>query len=117
MLTAAPLQVGQKLLHGAAEAKESIASLAQGFSSWWSKLDPAAEGGSGGGGVASGGAAASAARTQDVQQAAQALGLEGGETVLESFACQLLQTYTCSSNFFTPVRQASPASACVLTCR
>lgn len=33
------------------------------------------------------------------------LGLEGGESVLESFACTLLQTYTATSNFFTPPRQ------------
>lgn len=106
--TARPLQVGQKLLHGAAEAKDSIASLAQGFSSWWSKLDPAAEG-SGGGGGGAGSSSGAVARPQDVQQAAQSLGLEAGETVLESFACQLLQTYTCSSNSLTPVRQASLA--------
>jgi hypothetical protein len=42
-----------------------------------------------------------------VQQAAEQLGLGGGETVLESFACQLLPTYTATNNFFTPLKQAS----------
>lgn len=37
--------------------------------------------------------------------AAEALGLEAGETVLESFGCVLWQTYTSTNNFFTPVRQ------------
>lgn len=37
--------------------------------------------------------------------AAEQLGLESGESVLESFACRLLQSYTSVSNFFTPVQQ------------
>lgn len=41
--------------------------------------------------------------------AAEQLGLEGGETVLESFACRLLQSYTSTCNFFTPVKQVSRA--------
>lgn len=103
------LQVGLQLLHGAAEAKESLSSLAHGLTSWWSTLDPGADQ------AAAAAPAPGGQRGQDVQQAAEALGLDGGETVLESFACQLLQTYTCSSNFFTPVRQASkpPPGRCL----
>lgn len=41
----------------------------------------------------------------DVAAAAEQLGLEGGESVLESFSCRLLQSYTSVSNFFTPVQQ------------
>lgn len=41
----------------------------------------------------------------DVAAAAEQLGLDAGETVLESFACRLLQSYTSVSNFFTPVQQ------------
>lgn len=37
--------------------------------------------------------------------AAEQLGLDSGESVLESFACRLLQSYTSVSNFFTPVQQ------------
>ncbi len=37
-------------MHASAEAKESLASLAQGLSSWWSKLDVTAGGGAGGSG-------------------------------------------------------------------
>ncbi|EFN56235.1 expressed protein [Chlorella variabilis] len=94
---AAVKEVGLQLLHGAAEAKESLSSLAHGLTSWWSTLDPGADQ------AAAAAPAPGGQRGQDVQQAAEALGLDGGETVLESFACQLLQTYTCSSNFFTPI--------------
>lgn len=38
----AQLQVGQKLLHGAAEAKESITSFAQGLTSWCAAMHAAA---------------------------------------------------------------------------
>ena len=78
-----PSQVGHKLLHGAAEAKESLASLAQGLTSWWSTLDPAKPGGGGGGRRG-----APAASAGDLSAAVAALGLEAGETVLESFSCQ-----------------------------
>ena len=45
---------------------------------------------------------------QQAAAAAAALALEAGETVLESFlSCQLLQTYTPTNNFFSPLRQAS----------
>jgi hypothetical protein len=106
------LQVGHKLLHGAAEAKDSLTSFAHGFTSWWSKGDddiqqggPRKSRGSGTRGGGGGGASLARPTVQDVQQAADSLRLEPGESVLESFSCTLLQTYTCSSNFFTPVRQ------------
>ncbi|PSC70335.1 hypothetical protein C2E20_6248 [Micractinium conductrix] len=106
-------EVGHKLLHGAAEAKESLASLAQGLTSWWSTLDPAKPGGGGGGRRG-----APAASAGDLSAAVAALGLEAGETVLESFSCQLWQSYTATNNFFTPVRQvAFPGSLHVTSSR
>lgn len=44
---------------------------------------------------------------QALAEAAASLGLEAGESVLESFACSLLQTYTSTANFYTAPRQAS----------
>ncbi|KAL4448254.1 hypothetical protein ABPG75_005473 [Micractinium tetrahymenae] len=103
-------EVGQKLLHGAAEAKESLASLVGGISSWWANLDPTKPAGPSSGDATAGGgggAVRRAASPTDVAAAAEALGLEAGETVLESFGCVLWQTYTSTNNFFTPVRQVS----------
>ncbi|KAL4423385.1 hypothetical protein ABPG77_004316 [Micractinium sp. CCAP 211/92] len=100
-------EVGQKLLHGAAEAKESLASLVGGISSWWATLDPTQPSDAPSADARGGSSAAAprAAPPSDVAAAAEALGLEGGETVLESFGCVLWQTYTSTNNFFTPVRQ------------
>lgn len=100
-------EVGQKLLHGAAEAKESLASLVGGISSWWANLDPVQPSGPAPGDSRAGGSGVGprAAPPANVDDAAAALGLEAGETLLESFGCVLWQTYTATNNFFTPVRQ------------
>lgn len=78
-----------------------------GISSWWANLDPVQPSGPGPGDSRAGGSGVGprAAPPANVDDAAAALGLEAGETLLESFGCVLWQTYTATNNFFTPVRQ------------
>eukprot|EP00887_Chlorella_sp_A99_P004272 scaffold15.g4272.t1 len=86
--------------HAVEELGKKTAEVVQGISSWFQALETSITGeGSPAEGAGAKGDASKAADTDE-----QLLGLEAGEAVLESFACQLLQTYTCTSNFFTPVR-------------
>ena len=96
----------------AREAKEGLSSIATGLTSWWSTLDPAAEFalpqlGGGGASAGGGGGGGRAAPAPEADELRTQLGLEAGEEVMESFRCELLQSYTCSNNFFTPVQLVS----------
>ena len=77
------------------KAGSSIAEIGKSFSSWWYTLDNPTDGGAK--------ASSSTQSETDHDGILQKLfNLPHGESLLESFPCKLVQTYSCSHNKYTP---------------
>ncbi|GAB4817374.1 hypothetical protein N2152v2_004420 [Parachlorella kessleri] len=100
-------QAGRAAKAAGSKLKEGASELAANLTSWWANLEP-------GDRFALPGVSTQS-KHQDYAALQEALGLESGEAVLESFGCHLLQTYTCTNNPFTPDRQVAFAGQLHIT--